>query len=353
MGLRCLLLGLIKNGVSNRWGARNGCLSLALVGDELTESCLKDQLLVHNVSPFNYMLAFKLLKPSLLLVESAWHGSNNSWKYKIANYVDRPERTNSHLIDMVAYARGLGIPTVFWNKEDGVHFERFIDSAKLFDHVFTVDANCVSRYKEVMGAQASVHTLLFPVQPATHNFTGFNFKHRRAVFVGSYSQHIHARRRQWQEMVFATATGSGLGLTVFDRNSNRKAGQYRYPAMTGLQVQAAVPHAQTARLYKDYLVSLNVNTVEDSPTMYSRRLVEILACGGIAVTSPALSVNELFNDYCHVVSTYEEARELFERLCRDGASQQDMERARAGSEYVLREHTWSKRLDQIARVVGL
>lgn len=87
--------------------------------------------------------------------------------------------------------------------------------------------------------------------------------------------------------------------------------------------------------------------------MYSRRLVEILACGGIAVTSPALSVDALFKDYCHVVSDAEEARDLFERLHRWGASSQDLERARAGAEYVLREHTWANRIAQITEVVGL
>lgn len=328
-------------------------LKVALLSDDLTRTGLAAECEVRNLTPLNAGWLIKLWRPSMLLVESAWNGVSDSWKYKVAAYPDVPRRNNHRLRKLVAQARDLGIPTVFWNKEDGVHFERFIDSARLFDHVFTVDANCVPRYRAVMGQDASVHTMMFPVQSATHNFSGFDFRHRRASFVGSYSQHIHAARRVWQDMAFGAATGSGLGLTVFDRNSGRKAGQYRYPALGGLETKPAVPYAQTAQLYKDYLVSLNVNTVVDSPTMYSRRLVEILACGGIAVTSPALSVDLLFRDYCHVISTAEEALPLFTRLQREGPSPQDLERARAGAECVLREHTWSQRLEEMARVIGL
>jgi len=328
-------------------------LRIALIADELTQAASHPEAAMTNLTPWNASLVLSLVRPDFLLVESAWQGYHSQWQYRIANYHNRPKRHNASLARVVAMARKRGIPTVFWNKEDSVHFDRFIDSAKLFDHVFTVDANCIPRYKAIIGAHASVHTMMFPVQPAMHSFTGFNFKHRRANFVGSYSHHVHDRRRQWQDMAFGAAIDSGLGLTVFDRNSGRKAGQYRYPAIAGLTVQSAVSHAKTAQLYKDYLVSLNVNTVDDSPTMYSRRLVEILACGGIAVTSTAPSVDALFKDYCHVVSNAEEAKVLFDRLQRDGANSQDLERARAGSEYVLREHTWANRIAQIAKVVGL
>lgn len=326
---------------------------ISLISDELTQYCLALESQVHHLTPLNYELQLRFKKPDLLLVESAWHGIRNTWKYEIAAYPAESKRTRQRFHRLVSCARNLGIPTVFWNKEDSVHFDRFIDSAKLFDHVFTVDSNCIPRYKAVMGEQASVHTMMFPVQPAIHSFTGFNFKYRRSNFVGSYSHHVHDRRRQWQDMAFGASTNSGLGLTVFDRNSDRKSGQYRYPSIAGLTVQSAVSHAKTAQLYKDYLVSLNVNTVDDSPTMYSRRLVEILACGGIAVTSPAPSVDALFSDYCHVVSNIEEAKVLFDRLQRDGASSKDLERASAGSEYVLREHTWANRIAQITKVVGL
>jgi spore maturation protein CgeB len=86
--------------------------------------------------------------------------------------------------------------------------------------------------------------------------------------------------------------------------------------------------------------------------MFSRRLVEILACGGIAVTTPAQSVDRLFAPYCHVVRSEDEARELFARLKR-GPSADDLARAEAGARHVQQHHTWAHRLAEIRRVVGV
>ncbi|WP_049764627.1 glycosyltransferase [Thioalkalivibrio sulfidiphilus] len=86
--------------------------------------------------------------------------------------------------------------------------------------------------------------------------------------------------------------------------------------------------------------------------MYPRRLVEILACGGIAVTTPAKSVEAMFADDSNVVANAEHARDLFERL-RYGPSTEDLECARAGAEYLLREHSWSQRIERIREVVGV
>ncbi|MBN3789408.1 glycosyltransferase [Burkholderia sp. Ac-20353] len=324
--------------------------TIALVADGLTSSSLVFDGRIIPVGPCDYRWRLAFARPDYLLVESAWSGLRDRWKYKIAAYPGHPERTNRALVRLVQAAKDRGIPTVFWNKEDSVHFERFVASAKLFDHVFTVDANAVQRYKAVMGENASVHTLMFAIQPRTHGFTGFNFKHRRANFVGSYSSENHVRRRAWQDTLFGAACRSGLGLTVVDRNSGRKASHYRFPALDGLDVRHALRHEQTAQMYRDYVVSLNVNTVEDSPTMFSRRLVEILGCGGIAVTTPAMSVDAMFADFCHVVRNDDEARELFARL-RNGPSDRDLERARAGAEHVAAHHTWQHRLQQIAEVL--
>jgi len=325
-------------------------LCVGLVADHLTQTSLMGECSVITITPTNYLKALKHHRIDLLFVESAWQGHHESWKYKIASYPDHSERNNRQLHSLILAARNLGIPCVFWNKEDGVHFDRFIDSAKLFDHIFTVDESCIPRYRAVIGADVTVNPLMFAAQPATHNFSGFNFKHHRVNFVGSYSHHVHDRRRVWQDLTFDAANRGGLGLTVIDRNSARKSNNYRYPLFPGMEVLPAVPYTKTAQIYKDYLVSLNVNTIEDSPTMFSRRLVEILACGGIAVTNPSPAVDRYFRDYCHNIHSSEEAIELFARL-KHGPSPDDLARAEAGARYVLAEHTWAHRLEEVLRVV--
>jgi len=327
-------------------------LKLALVADMVTRACLEHECKIIDIPSKGFRPILEESKPDLLLMESAWHGIDDSWRFKVPTYRGRMFRSNRAVGKLVRRARDLGIPTVFWNKEDGIHFPRFIDSARHFDHVFTVDSSCVPRYREVMGEDASVHVLPFPVQPANHHFTGFNFKYNNANFAGSFSHHIHPKRREWQLMAFEAVIESGLGLTIYDRNSNRPSKIYRYPDWPGLEMRPAVPPTETAQIYKDHLVSLNVNTVADSDTMYSRRLIEILACGGILVTSPARSVERMFKDYCYIVRNREEAIELFARL-KHGPSAEDFDRARAGAEHVVREHNWKLGLEKIVAAAGL
>jgi hypothetical protein len=324
-------------------------IKIGLITDALTETCLSMEANTVVITPLNYRWKLHFQKPDFLFIESAWHGSRRSWKNKIAS---SRKGNNKTLAAVVDFARKRNIPTVFWNKEDGVHFDRFIDSASLCDYIFTVDETCIPRYKAALGEDRPVQTLTFPVQHKLHKFEGFQFQSNSANFTGSYSRHIHDRRREWQDLLFGACHEAGVPLTIYDRNSGRRDLRYRYPEGLGLQVRPAVKHTQTVQIYRHHLISLNVNTIENSPSMYSRRLVEILACGGIAVTNPSPAVDRYFVDYCHVIQNSEEAVELFCRL-RSGPSKSDLNMAKAGSEYVHSHHTWTQRLEAIRREIGV
>ena len=329
-------------------------LKIALISDQLTRDSLKEEssVKIKNITPLNYKIVLRFWKPDILFVESAWQGYKNKWKYKIASYPDYPKRNNEKLKKVVKYAKALGITTVFWNKEDGVHFDRFVNSAVLFDHIFTVDENCIPKYKALVDKAVTVDTLMFAVQSKFHNFTGLNFNSTKANFVGSYSTHIHDKRRYWQDMMFALSSKIN-GLVVFDRNSERKSPNYRYPKLKNLEVFSSVPYDQTAQIYKEYLISLNVNTIEDSSTMFSRRLVEIIACGGVAITNSTPAVEKYFKEYCYTFKTKEELEELLKRFQNDGLSDIDKQRLIEGAIYVSKYHTWTHRLQEIKNTIGI
>jgi hypothetical protein len=325
-------------------------LKLALITDSLTEECLSYECQVFPVTPVNARLLFATAKPDLLFVESAWEGHRKSWRYKIAAFPDHPERNNKALARVVALARDRNIPAVFWNREDSVHFERFIASAALFDRILTVDSSCLPRYCERLGLSIKVGTLMFAAQPAIHTFRGISERLPRACFPGSYSTHIHSARRARQDMLLAAA-GSTIGLTIFDRNSARRAAYHRYPPYPGSEVRPRVSHAETADLYRGYRVSLNVNTIEDSESMFSRRLVEILSCGGLAVTTPSRAVEKHFAEYCHTVSNAEEARDLFTRLAR-GYSPKDIAMMEQGAAFIRDRHSYRHRIAEILEMTS-
>lgn len=332
-----------------------GSLKVALIADHLTETCLTFECLVKNVTPANYRDVLGSWRPDLLLVESAFHGSNGTWRYELAK---QPRWLRliqpTAIFRVLECARSHGIPTVFWNKDDGAYFDHFIGIAKSFDHVFTTDANCVPRYRAVVPASTTVNTLMIPYQPAVHWFDGFDFSTPSACFTGSYYRKILNERRSYLDMLFQAAQETGARIDIFDRNYDRfsRHFEFRYPEMEAIRVHPRVSHWETGRLYKTHALSINVNSVTDSETMCSRRLLEILACGGIAMTNPGKCVTKYFAPYCRVVSTPEEAREAFARL-RHGPDSQDLERAAEGARYVRSAHTWTHRLKDVCEVVNI
>lgn len=320
-----------------------GSLKIGLVADNLTQASLESECQVRHLTPNNYRKIFRQWKPDLLFVESAWQGIKETWKYKIASYPGHAERNNYLLHQMLSEARDVGIPAIFWNKEDNVHYDRFIDSAKLFEYVFTVDENCIPRYQSDVPSARVIQPLMFAVQPRFHHAGVATKKIGHSCFVGSYGAHIHPQRRQWQDLLFEVF--SRFGLDVYDRNSSRKASHYRYPVFPGLTVRPKVPYSLTAQLYKSYRFNLNVNTIEASPTMFSRRLIEILAVGAVAVSTPSLAASRHFSECCSIVSS----RQELEAIVQWSAAQYNeaLERARYGAELVANHHTWMHRLEQI------
>lgn len=332
-----------------------GRLKIALVADHFTTECLSVECCIRNLTPTNYREVIETWKPDLVFVESAFHGAGGSWRYELAQQpgwlrLDKPKA----IFRLVELARHRGIPSVFWNKDDGAFFDAFIDVAQAFDFVFTTDTDSVTRYRQRLPAHVPVNVLSIPYQPAFHAFSGFCFTRKEVCFTGSYYRRILDDRRRFLDMIFDVCDENVIPLNVFDRNHDRLSRffEFRFPRRSCLRVHARVPHRETAAIYKAHVVSLNVNSVVASETMYSRRLLEILACGGIAVTNSSRAVDRQFRDYCHVVTTHEEAADTLTRLLA-GPSREDLDRAYAGAQYVKRHHTWAHRLEEICAIVGI
>lgn len=330
-------------------------LKVALVTDYFTTACLAAECQTKCLTRKNYRDVIRQWKPDLVFVESAFHGYGGDWRYELAWQpkwlrLGQPRA----IFDLLAFARSCGVPTVFWNKDDGAFFEHFIEVAKAADHVFTTDVNCLERYRQQLPPGVSVNVLMMAYQPKFHCFTGFDFSYNEVCFTGSYYRRILPERRRFLDMVFDAGGQAGVKINVFDRNHDRlsRLFEFRFPKHDHLVIHPRVPHHQTADVYKKYAWSLNVNSVSDSETMCSRRLLEILACGGIAVTNPSRSVERYFWEYCEVINSYDEAVALFARF-KDGPSKNDLERAAAGAEYVRQHHTWAHRLETICDVANI
>ncbi len=331
-------------------------LNIALISDSLTQECLDRESNVTFLTPGNYRSALSENKFDFLFVESAWLGINNEWKYKIATSPNRfvhrvldfaLQRNNKTLSNILNISKKKGIPTVFWNKEDPVHYDRFIDSAMLFDYIFTVDEGSIENYKAQ--TNAIINTLPFAVQKSIHNPSNLpENTNGRANFVGSYGNKGHITRKFWQDLFFS-AVPEIMPLDIYDRNSDRPNPMYRFPKLNNIIIFNKVTNKKTAEIYKNYDVSLNVNTVESSDTMLSRRLVEIIACGGVAITNNSPAVENYFKDYCYVVSSEDDLIKILQSI-KAGIPDIARDRAMAGAKYISENHTWDRRLQFILDV---
>lgn len=339
--------------------------NIGLISDDLTRQSLEISNNIFNITPYNYKDILNNNKIDFVLIESSWNGYNNSWKYKIASYDKSPKnknlinfikclfRSNYKLKKLTKYCKKIGIKTVFWNKEDSVHFNRFINSAKLCDIILTVDNTCIEKYKKLVKNTKIIDVLSFPIETKLHNpyNTNKNIKHS-INFIGSYSKHIHPKRLATQNTFFELSSKYKINIDIYDRNSDRKSNNYRFPNnYDNINILPKIDYVQTAKIYKNYIASFNVNTIEDSDTMYSRRLIEIIACGCIAITNWTPAVEKYFKNYCIIFKNHQELEEIIKRISKNGVNNTDIENAKKGAEYIINNHTWDIALDKIYKLV--
>lgn len=156
------------------------------MADQFTTFSLAPDADLVQITPLDWRWKLRLFKPDFLFVESTWRGYKNSWQGKIASYAhsspNKPEL--SKLLD---YCRKQKITTIFWNKEDPFHFERFADAAALFDVVYTTDIGSVERYR-ALPHQAFQHVgvLMFAAQPRCYQPAEAGERGPGIAFLGGY-----------------------------------------------------------------------------------------------------------------------------------------------------------------------
>ncbi|MGL5354850.1 MAG: CgeB family protein, partial [Clostridium sp.] len=269
-------------------------VKIACILDEFSQSSFSKECEMITFTPKNFVEVLENNRPDFLLVESAWKGINGSWEFKIAKYNNQDK---SALYGLLNYCKANGIPTVFWNKEDPIHFEKFIDTAKLFDHVFTTDRNIINKYKEIVGHN-NVYSLPFAAQVKSNNPINKYVRKKGVCFAGSYYGNRHADRKKDMDNVLTAC--KSYNLEIYDRNYNKtiedKNSPFRYPEEFQGNLKGSLPYTEIDRAYKGYEVMLNVNSVKDSPTMFSRRVFEGLASGTPIISTYSKGINEMFGD---------------------------------------------------------
>ncbi len=318
-------------------------LRMALVADRFTTDSLELECNTISLDPANWAQQILQFEPHVLFVESAWVGLNGEWQGKVSG-------ASEEICSLVMSCRSAGIPTVFWNKEDPLHFEAFVLVASLFDHVFTTDADSIPAYRRKLG-HGRVGVLPFAVQPRLHH-PFMDVDERRlegSFFAGAWYGNLSERSRDFQELAEALAL---IGpFSIYDRNDGKGAAGRQYPADYRKYLHPAVSYDMTPKLYRSYRIGLSLNTIKQSSTMFARRALELICTNTSVYSNYSRGIKTLLGD---LVLASDDGQEIFDWAwseLRDPDSKVNRSRRLAAMRKVLAEHTWSARLQSVLATV--
>ncbi|CBT75626.1 putative glycosyl transferase [Glutamicibacter arilaitensis Re117] len=303
------------------------------------------------ITPESWKQDLKSQKFDLLFVESAWAGNKKSWQYHLTG----PTAPRPAFVEMVEGFKQLSIPTVFWNKEDPPHFADFLETAKLFEHVFTSDSRLIPEYRKELGHDR-VSALSFAAQPEFHNpVRPLNQERRDVAFAGMYFADKYPERKEQMDIVLGGASDISsrlsTGLDIFSRQHGGDK-KYQFPAPYDKNVVGSLDYEKMLSAYKYYKVFLNVNSVVDSPSMCARRIFEITAAGTPVVSAPSAAIENFFSaSEVLQVSNRKEASDAIRSLVRSPELRDRM--VHMGQRRIWQNHTYAHRAIQIEQQVGL
>lgn len=326
-----------------------GAPRVGIIMDEFSATAWGHEFRVIELLPDSF--EHELENIDLLFVESAWAGSGGAWRYQLTG----SKAPSTALQSLVAACRERGIPTIFWNKEDPPHYGDFLDSAKLFDHVFTTDQNKVADYRRDLGHDR-VSVLGFAAQPAMHNPIRLQGLHqvRDIGFGGTYFSHKFPERRAQMDLILGAAAAvserRGVTFDIFSRFQSDE--KYRFPDPLNGFVRGSLKYQQMLTAYRLYRVMLNVNSVTDSPTMLARRVFEILAAGTPVVSTRSSAIEHWFGtELVTMVDEPEEAQDVLRALVRSPELRDRT--AHRAQRHIWQSHTFAHRADEVLAAAQL
>ena len=320
-------------------------LNVACILDEFSYNSFKNEANLIYITPNDWKEQIKGKDIDFLFVESVWTGLNDSWKFKFVNLQEKtPFKENSYkqIYEIIKYFKDKYIPTVFWNKEDPIHYDEFIYIAKSFDYIFTTDSNMVEKYKKDC-KHNNVFTMQFAANLNIHNPIDKDInKIGDIAFAGSWYERHEERKRVTREILNLFKEND---LTIYDRHFNDDTnGRNVFPEEYRKYIKGSLPYDEMVKAYKYYNIFLNVNTVLNSPTMYSRRVFELLACGTALVTTESQGIRKDFGELV-LYADDKDIEKKFKRILNDKDYRDKL--AVKNIRNIIKNHTYEKRFNSM------
>lgn len=310
-------------------------LKVASIMDEFTYLSYAPECNLFQLSTDDPINELERFMPDLLFVESAWRGKNDQWNKKVGSL-------SQELKAVLNWCKSNFVPTVFWNKEDPIHFETFLTTAQQFDHIFTTDIDCIARYKSALGHE-QVYLLPFACQPSIHNPIELYERKDAFCFAGAYYVRYPGRTKDLESYI--SKFPKYKPLEIFDRNFGKDDQNYKFPEIYQSYIVGTLPFNEIDRAYKGYNYSINLNSIKQSQTMFARRVYELLGSNTLTVSNFSRGIRLLFGD---LVVCSDNGDEIISCLTNFENSKK-LKLKLAALRKVMLEHTYQNRLSYVAR----
>lgn len=344
-------VGSGRAGQAANKGRSRTTIRVAAILDDFSQAAWGAEWNLSLVTPEDWQQKNRTENFELLFVESAWNGNNGAWQYHLTG----PSAPREALAQMIQSFKDMGIPTVFWNKEDPPHYADFLETAKLFDSVLTSDSQKIENYRDDLGHDR-VAVLPFAAQPEIHNpVRARSVDPKGIAFAGMYFAHKYPERREQLHLLLDGARDAaqrgGEPVAIFSRQLGKDP-NYQFPEPYKQLVIGSLPYDQMVPAYQDFVAFLNANSVIDSPSMCARRIFEISACGTPVVSAPSEALSSYFSaDEVFEVASVEQASQTLKMLARSG-EQRDRS-VHLAQRRIWANHTYAHRSQSVLKLAGL
>lgn len=186
-----------------------------------------------------------------LFIESCWKGNFGAWEYAFTS-PNLKHQNAQNLLKALDIARGRNFPIIFWNKEDPMHYEKFLPIASKCDIIFTTDSNKIKDYQRDI-PNAKVESLLFAANINICNPAN-RFRHdpETICFAGSYYGVGHDDRKKQMDALLPTIIK--FKGAIYDRMSEVGSERYAYPYQYRSYIRPAVPFKEIVDIYKQFKI---------------------------------------------------------------------------------------------------
>jgi len=182
---------------------------------------------------------------------------------------------------------------------------------------------------------------MFATQPRLFNPIEDYDRSDEVIFAGSWYKQ-HPSRCEEMESVFDVILESPHTLKIYDRHSENDDPNHTFPEKYHQYIHPRLTHDNLSAAYKGSKYALNFNTVTESPTMFARRVFELMSSNTLVVSNYSVGLTKMFGESI---------------VFADGTVPLNLSEANTKREKclydVLFHHTYQHRFEQILRDIDM